>query len=689
MRMTARNSQISDLQWGYSTMGQILHFSASTSVKNLFGRGLVTDQIAAVFELVKNSYDADAKEVEIIFSDLATENATLTISDNGTGMNLSDIETKWMIIGTDSKKDTMYSPIYQRPLNGDKGIGRFSVDRLGSFLHMEAQKRGTSERYLADFDWTLFDGESRNISEIEIPYIKKTGEKSEHGVSLTISGLRDIWDDSKLRELYRNLRQFKSPFAQEDTFKIFITAPEFGYNKREVTVEKLEGVSSLWMTAEIVDSTPEVIYITVNKDGLEYETIQSNPYSFGSIKAQVFMFNQGDKIRFANRYGLRVRDYGNIRLYRDSFRIYPYGEAKNDWLDIDRRQTQGMMRFLGTRDLIGYVQISKEANPNLKPLTNRQGLEETVAFEQLRNFVVEICIKTLESYYFTKIKKGTNETIKKTKTEISGAVAGLTQLAAVLREVDPNAAKQIKDYTAVIKKQQESQLQYVQDQQEIVKVYSRIAQKETFLHKLIHQSMIHVKDASVAMKTFINGADHLDGQDRDQLLAISGYIDEALSLLKTVRDDVVKKRSKTLQNVERLARKYLQDSQASYSENNIAASIVVSGNMEFNVDPGDIKAILNNLATNAVKSLVKVDDRPREIRFELYRTDRFLIIKCVDNGVGIPEADRERIFDPFQSTTDGFGLGLTIIDEIAKEYGGALELIDTAVGACFSVKLRC
>lgn len=670
-------------------MAQSLHFSASTNVKNLFGRGLVTDQVAAVFELVKNSYDADAQEVEIIFSNIATEDASLTIRDDGTGMSLSDIEDKWMIIGTDSKKDTMYSPIYQRPLNGDKGIGRFSVDRLGSFLHMEAQKRGTAERYLADFDWTLFDGESRNISEIEIPYIKKLREKKDHGVSLTISGLRDIWDDSKLRELYRNLRQFKSPFVQDDNFKIFITAPEFGYNKREVTVEKLEGVSSLWMIAEITDTNPEVIRITVNKDGLEYESIQSNQYSFGSIRAQVFMFNQGDKIRFANRYGLRVREYGNIRLYRDSFRIYPYGEAKNDWLDIDRRQTQGMMRFLGTRDLIGYVQISKESNPNFKPLTNRQGLEANEAFEQLQNFVLEICIKTLESYYFTKIKKGTNETIKKTKVEISGAIAGLNLLAKTLKEIDPNSAKQLKDYTTVIKKQQESQLQYVQDQQEIVKVYSRIAQKETFLHKLIHQSMIHVKDAFTAINTFINDFGNLSELDKERLLVISGYIGDALSLLKTVRDDVVKQRTRSLQNIEHLANKYLHDNRALFQESEIHVSLVSTGDMEYNTDPGDIKAILNNLATNAVKSLLKVSDRTREIRFELYRTERFLIIKCIDNGIGIPEADRERVFDPFQSTTDGFGLGLTIIDEIAKEYSGALELIETDIGACFSVKLRC
>ena len=138
-------------------MLNFLHFSASTNVKNLFGRGLVTDQIAAVFELVKNSYDADAEEVHIIFDNLNTEKASILITDNGCGMDLDDIKNKWMIIGTDSKKNIGYSPKYHRPLNGDKGIGRFSVDRLGSYLRMIAQKEDSNTRYIADFDWSLFD----------------------------------------------------------------------------------------------------------------------------------------------------------------------------------------------------------------------------------------------------------------------------------------------------------------------------------------------------------------------------------------------------------------------------------------------------------------------------------------------------------------------------------------------------
>ena len=670
-------------------MSDYLRFSASTNVKNLFGRGLVTDQIAAVFELVKNSYDADANQVHIIFENLNTESATITICDDGSGMNLDDIKSKWMVIGTNSKKDVGYSPKYHRPLNGDKGIGRFSVDRLGSHLVMTAQKELTDKKYIATFDWSLFDKSYENINDIAIPYYVETASAaSDKGVSLKITGLRDVWDEEKLRNLYRNLRHFKSPFSLEDNFKIYITALEYGYDKREVVVEKLEGVSSLWLDATVSNNTPNVVNVIVNKDGLEYEETIENPYTFGSIKARVFVFNQGDKVRFFNRYGLRVREYGNIKLYRDGFRIYPYGESTNDWLDIDRRQTQGMMRHFGTRDLIGYVQITKEENQKLIPLTNRQGLEENDEYKQLKQYVVNVCVKTLESYYFNKIKKGSNETIAKTKVEIGGAIEGLKQLASVIKSEKPEVAKQIKDFTSTIAKQQKDQLKYVQDQQEIVKVYSRIAQKETFLHKLIHQSMIHVQDANTAVKNFMN-RNELSEEQQKQIQNIQHLMADAISLLVTVRDDVVKKREKTTQNITALIEKYLTENAASFEENSIKVTLNAKDDISYNVDSGDVKAILNNLVTNAIKSLKKVSDREKYIKIELHKTDKFVIIKCIDNGVGIPEVDRERIFDPFQGTTGGFGLGLTIIDEIAKEYGGALELIETKIGACFAVKLRC
>lgn len=671
-------------------MAGSLHFSASTSVKNLFGQGLVTDQIAAVFELVKNSYDADAQSVHIIFQGLQTSNPILIIDDDGTGMSLDDIETKWMVIGTDSKKKDSVSPIYKRPLNGDKGIGRFSVDRLGNYLHMEAIRRKGTEKISADFDWDLFEVESKNISEISIPYSISSIDKNVNGVRLEIRGLRDEWSESRIKDLFKNLRQFKSPFSQEDNFKIFVSAKEYNYNRREVTVEKLEDVSALWIEAEIKESNSDIIFLTINKDGLDYESTMRNTYSFGSVKAQVYFFNQGDKIRFKNRYGFRVREYGNVRLYRDNFRIYPYGEEKNDWLDIDRRMAQGFSRFFGSRDIIGYVQTTKKYNAGLKPLTNRQGLEENDAFNQLRDFIVQVCIKTLENYFFDKFKKSTNEIINKTKVEIKYAVDELDKIALEIKAENPYASRQIKGYTETIKKQQKSQLEYVQDQQELVKVYSRIAQKETFLHKIIHQSMIHVREASGAILNLMHNLTEISKEDKELLKVALQYVQDAQNLLKTVRDDVVKRRSKIDIDICKQIEKYFRENHAIFKEDSIETKVTYNENIVYRMDIGDLKAIINNLTTNAIKSLKKVNDRQRKIRVEAYQTDKFVIIKFFDNGVGIDENEREKIFDPFHSTTDGFGLGLTIIDEIAKEYNGALELITTKdVGVCFSVKLRC
>ena len=665
-------------------MDKTLHFRASTNVKHLFGRGLVTDQVAAVFELVKNSYDADAKRVDIVFDGLKTDTPTLSIMDDGTGMDLQDINEKWMVIGTDSKKGEMLSPIFNRPINGDKGIGRFSVDRLGALLDMRSQKRGSRQSYSLHFDWSDFDAEAKDIEDINIYYTEQESSSHNHGVSLVISELRDEWDEEKIRELYRNLRQLKSPFSQEDTFKIYITAEEYGYHNQEVTVEKLENISSLWVTAEILSDKTEFIKLTVNKDGIEYKIKHKNLYGLKYIKAQVFMFNQGDKIRFSNRYGIRVREYGNIRLYLDNFRIYPYGEHANDWLDLDRRQTQGLLRRIGTRDLIGFVQITKKDNTDLIPLTNRQGLVENESYKQLKQFVVDECVKTLESYYFQKIKPGKNETPQKTKRVIEGAVEGLNRVASEIKSDSPDAAKQITNYAKAIKKQQSEQEKYVRDQQEIVKVYSRIAQKETFLHKLIHQSMIDVKDANTALDNYSR---NVSNSDKEKLAPIKQCINSALTILKTVRDDVVKKREKTRQNITNLIKSYISSHQTQYKEDDIDVSVNAKDTILYYADSGDIIAIVNNLISNSVKSLRLVNDRKRKIVLELYKTNRYVIIKCIDNGIGIPETERERIFDPFQSTTDGMGLGLTIIDEICKEYNGALELVESKIGAVFSAKL--
>lgn len=674
-------------------MDNYLSFKASTNLKSLLGQGLITDQIAAVFELVKNSYDADATTILLKFKNLGTENASIIIQDNGSGMTLNDIQHKWMVIGTDSKKNQLYSPIFNRILNGDKGIGRFSVDRLGTKLHLESIARNSSEKIIMDFDWNEFDDEYKDVSDVKIPYNIVNVPTNSTGVLLEITGLRDNWTEASTKSLIKNLRQFKSPFAEKDDFNIVLDAEQLGFYDYNIVPEKLENVSSLWVEVECKEETPEKVYVHVVKDGLDYFEEYPNLNYIGPIKTKLYFFNQGDKVRFKNRYSVRVRDFGNVRLYRDDFRIHPYGEENNDWLDMDRRHAQGFARTFSSRDIIGYVQTYKEKNKGLIPLTNRQGLIENEDFFTLKNFVIEFAIKTLEKYFFQKFKRGKNETLEKSKKDIDESIKAVLNLAKDVSRKDTKLAKDITHHMSVIKSEHKKQLQYANDQKEIAKVYSRIAQKESFLHQLIHQAMIDLKSVKDAIELLenLNGF-NLSGNNIEYYHSLKSNLDAAFAKMMTIRDDVSRVRNKQKINVGDCIRNCLAGHTPQFINKNIIVQSSIQNDIEYVIDIRDLETIINNLLSNAIKSLAEVEGRDRILNVTLKRTNSYIIIQIIDNGIGISENIRERIFDPFFTTTEekgGLGLGLTIVDEILNENNGILELADIVEqGACFLIKLK-
>ena len=129
-------------------MAEQLRFKVSSALKNIIGSDLISDDFIAVFELVKNAYDAHATKVEVCFVDLYTENAKIIIKDNGKGMNYDDLINKWLFVAYSAKRDKTEDNNYdyrekikvKRAYAGAKGIGRFSCDRLGHELYLETIK---------------------------------------------------------------------------------------------------------------------------------------------------------------------------------------------------------------------------------------------------------------------------------------------------------------------------------------------------------------------------------------------------------------------------------------------------------------------------------------------------------------------------------------------------------------------
>jgi hypothetical protein len=166
-----------------------LSFTIESRIIRELGERLVKQGAVAVLELIKNAYDADATTCSIKLSDSA-----LVVHDNGTGMSIDDFRNGWMRIGTSSKEGKTHSPVFRRPITGEKGIGRFAVRFLGRRLEIETVAYDTKRKYrtllAAQFDWPRFDKEE-DLGKVTVPYtLRRAPSDSTSGTKLTISALR-------------------------------------------------------------------------------------------------------------------------------------------------------------------------------------------------------------------------------------------------------------------------------------------------------------------------------------------------------------------------------------------------------------------------------------------------------------------------------------------------------------------
>ena len=400
-----------------------LQFKISSALKNIIGSDLISDDFIAVFELVKNSYDAHATKVEITFEDIYSENAKILIRDNGKGMNYDDLIDKWLFVAYSAKKEGTEEDSYdyrdkikvKRAYAGAKGIGRFSCDRLGGELYLETIKDEENPKVETLLtEWDKFEGNLKeefvNISVLH-ETIPKSNYEIEHGTVLEISNLKSEWDKEKFLNLKDALAKLINPNTQieGDEFTIELIVPaEIENDKKESEYQNTVNGEIQNLIFETLEIKTTKIVSTI-KDGeittslteggkLVYKIIESNTYeNLNNVDIQIYHLNQSSKATFTRRMGTQPIQYGHIFVYKNGLRIYPYGERGEDPFKMDNRKTQGYSRYLGTRDVLGYISIS-EPNESLKETSSRgDGLIKTKAYFELVDWFYS-SIKKLEKY---------------------------------------------------------------------------------------------------------------------------------------------------------------------------------------------------------------------------------------------------------------------------------------------------
>ena len=410
-----------------------LHFKTNIQLKSIIGKDLINDDNIAILELVKNSFDADAKRVDISFSNLkenddksidsySEKTSRLIIKDDGLGMNLDDIKNKWLNIAYSEKKQNTRQ--HNRMMAGAKGVGRFSCDRLGEFLNLYARKNGEKSYILLKIDWKMFEVEDENkeIQSVILDYkelteedlVKRKVEPFKQGVILEIIKLRSNWvyeirndkgiiidwNTDKLVNLKKYLEKLINPNQafEENDFGIYLNAQEFiveNNNKEDsqkfigkidnTIFEKLD-FKTTSIESEIIEDG-QIILTTLKDKGKTIFWIKEKNEFYPEIKhakCYLYYLNPYSKAFFTKQTGVRPVEYGSIYLFLNGFRIPPYGEESDDWLNLEQRRAQGYARFLSSRDIVGRIEVLDSEN-SFQIISSREGLVRNESFSKLTN----------------------------------------------------------------------------------------------------------------------------------------------------------------------------------------------------------------------------------------------------------------------------------------------------------------
>lgn len=440
---------------GLRTSQKSTPFRPRARLLRTIGDELVSSEIVAITELVKNSYDADASFVLIRFKEpLAIGSGEIQIIDDGHGMSLDTIQNSWMEPATLSKKQNSRSPRLLRRVLGNKGVGRFAASRLANYLEIVTRAKDSFSEVTALFDWRQFDDETKYLDEIEVLWDETDPDEIKpdsflndldfldsehiefeetHGTILRASELRNSWNRSRLTALRSSLSRLVSPFdvSVSSGFNIYLQLPsDFEDLSGKVDPPDSLGSPHYRISGKVhEDGTCKLTLEHTVKGEKKHQSIEKafvedrEPIECGSFGVDLRVWDLDDLDGLATKRNVTIRDIktdlrsaSGVNIYRDGFRVLPYGEPKNDWLRLDMRRVQNPTMRLSNNQIVGYISISADGNPNLQDQSNREGLIDGQAVDDLQKLVIEV-LTEVEGVRYNARRAGNTEASSESSEE--------------------------------------------------------------------------------------------------------------------------------------------------------------------------------------------------------------------------------------------------------------------------------
>lgn len=673
-------------------------FAPRARLLKLIGAELISDEVVALTELVKNTHDADATCVTIQFLGVTGKHGEILVRDDGHGMDLDTLMSRWMqpagsLKGREGRRFTSTG----RRLLGDKGVGRFAADKLGAHLELVSRPTGATTEIRAVFDWDEFEHDDRMLADVRSRWeVRPPDWLESHGTVLRLSRLRAVWNERLFRRLSTRLSRLVSPFGTgAKGFRIVIESDEFPDYSGEVAAGFLD--QAPYRVEAEFDGISTVRLSLNGERTIDQVWTGNEPLRCGPVRARIFAFDLETEAiaRIGPRTEVRawLREWSGVSVYRDGFRVWPYGEPHDDWLRLDQRRVNNPVVRLSNNQVVGFVEISADRNPELRDQTNREGLIHNEALADLQRFILHAMLALEAKRQTLRHPTVRGSEARQQKSAESQGLTGITDtLERLALQVNGDvgdelrrAAERVRSHVAM----QETA------QRRMLDGYSNLAalgHTASLLGRSVNMGIAGLRERLTSLRATL-GAKKATSSPESIVTSVA-ELDE---MLQTVSLQVAlaswagpssMKRRRGLDVPFELCRvrdglRPVLEQEDAELDVQIPDGVLLRTEMR----PETFASVINVLVRNSLEW--RVADRRLRMLAVLRESGDAVEIQFSDNGQGVLATLQDKLFEPGISGRDGAGMGLTIARNVVTAHGGTISLLvdRRRKGATFVIQL--
>ncbi|MBU0768074.1 MAG: ATP-binding protein [Proteobacteria bacterium] len=712
----------------------------------MLGDQLIKNERIAVIELIKNAYDADADWVKVIFIDFGkdfniTQDSKIIIEDNGHGMNSDVIEKHWLNPATPEKKlrkQIKETTRKGRVIQGEKGIGRFSILKLCKKIQIVSRAEGENVEHVVDYDFSKYDDEflteNKKEKELfiddltvtlqtrkpEVIYKHKISlglrkiERDPKGTRIEISDLKGSWTSNKVEMVYRDFARLESIFTEEfssaniprvKTFEVLIYKDKEWQKYHEDYLDKLnvllkdravfrvengiydenKGEFRFLLNGnpkalKLRDSDLAGLSVFKKYFGTHGEVLDVRKTDCGSFSFGFFIFDFDFSPQVPAKFQLDTEDKKIIRdhriyLYRDGIRVYPYGEPEDDWLRIDvYRGTISAGHFLSNDQVVGYVNITQKGNPKLKDKTSREGLIDEGNASEDFIALLQVILAYLRKKPYAQYRADQ----KNKKAHDIFRKEQVHQGFEDIRNVVKNNRKAL-DLVCKVEKEYQAERNFLVRRAETTEDLAGVGLS---VETASHDIMAIMGKAMGSIDGIIKDTLHDYDVDKVELQKELQSLRGMLSFIEAQLKDIQllfksSKQRRRIIKVKEIIEKIERIYKSLLKKEHIKLAMRESGSpLVAKTTDAVLLQLFINLFDNAVYWLQTVSKQEKKIEINLDGNKGQLVFS--DNGPGVSKEDAPYIFEPFYSGKgeEGRGLGLYIARQLLERNDYAIELAE-------------